>query len=160
MALTSITSLITSNIVTALGLIKTSSGYDFTPAAIEQERSLMVIDERYPFIEVSGPSVNVNTFEYTKGDEHILTYVISYRDRIDDTNFETDKPLPEQTANVIANIHKALMVDHTRGGYAITTRIKEYGYINYMSDTGENFEVFMSIEVQALIDSFNMTLNA
>jgi hypothetical protein len=156
MALTSITDSITDNVIDALELIDDEDGYDFTPGVVELERSIMIVNDRYPYISVSGPAANVEFAAATRTDIHTLSYIVSYIDLIDDTDTDDD-PLPKQAANVVANIHKAMMTDHTRGGKAITTRLREYGYINYDSDTGVHFEVYAAYEVEAHIDTFDLT---
>jgi len=154
----SITEKITDNIVSSLEAMSTDNDYDFTPGAVEQERSVQIIGDRYPFIEVAGPEGVVEPMKDTECDEHTLSYVITFVDKLNDTNYATDKPLTKQAASVVCNIHKALMADYTRGGYAIMTWLRGYGYTNYTADTGEHFEVYVLIEVQAHIDSFDMTL--
>jgi len=154
--MTSITSTITENIVTALKAMTLIGGYDFVPGAVEQERSEQIIANRYPFIEVAGPSGSVDVGAHSMGDMHTISYTITYCNKLNDTNIATDDPLSKQVASVVANLHKALMIDPTRGKNAIMTRMKEYGYVNYQTDTGEHFEVYLNIEVEAIIDSFDM----
>jgi hypothetical protein len=146
---------ITDDIVSALEAIS-NPDYGFTPGAVEQERSHLIVNGRYPFIEVAGSSATVEAGTYTQGDDHGIEYVITYLDILNDTDIDNDDPLPKQVASVVRDLHKALMVDHTRGGLAIMIRLREYGYTNYTADGGEHFEVYMIIEVQTIIDTFDM----
>jgi len=149
---------ITDNIVAALQNITTGNGYTFTAGAVEQERSVLIVNGRFPFVEVAGPIGSVDTGNQTQGDQHMLEYTITYLDKLNDTDVDNDDPLPEQVANVYGDIHKAMMVDHTRGGNAVMTRLVDYSYTNYtVEDSGEHFEVYMVFEIQSFIDSFDMT---
>lgn len=152
--------LITDNIVAALETITVANGYTWTVGAVEQERSVLIVNNRYPFIEVAGPMADVNTGHIANGsDEHTLEYVITYLNKLDDSDVLNDEPLTKQVASVYGAIHKAIMTDHTRGGYAVMTRLKDYGYSNFSDEQeGEHFDVFMVFEVQTFIDSFDMTL--
>jgi len=151
------TELITDDIVSTLAAMTVAGGYDFAPGAVEQERSVLIVNDRYPFIEVAGPSGSVEQGVHTQGDEHTIEYVVTYLDKLDDTDVDNDEPLPKQVASVIANIHKALMADHTRDSLAVMTTLKEYDYTNYTADSGPHFEIWMVWEVRAILDSFDMT---
>jgi hypothetical protein len=151
-----IASLITDNIIAALKAMTVVGGYDFAPGAVEQERSEQIIAGRYPFIEVAGPTGVIDFAAHSQGDIHTLSYTITYCDKLNDTNISTDDPLPKQIASVVGNLHKAIMVDHTRGGYAIKTMPRDYGYVSYQTDQGEHFEVYINIDVETLINTFNM----
>lgn len=153
----SIPELITDNIVSTFAAMTVVGGYDFAPAAVEQERSVQIVNGRYPFVEISGPSATVDFGSHTQGDIHRLRYLLTHLDKLDDTDIDNDDPLPKQVASVIANYHKAMMVDHTRGGYAHRTQLMEYDYESYASDEGPHFEVYMIFEVETILDIFDMT---
>jgi len=152
---TSIIELITDNLVSSLEAMTVVGGYDFAPAKVEQERSRQIIGDNYPFEEVAGPLGEIEP-KITEGDEHVLHYVITHLDKLDDTSAGSD-PLPKQVASVVANLHKAIMADHTRAGYAVTTAATEYGYINYDAGGVQMFEVYLMVDVTAIIDMFDMS---
>lgn len=156
--MSSIPELITDDIITALSAIATPD-YDFTPGAVEQERIIQDFDNRFPFIEVSGPNATIQFGKHTQGDQHNLEYVITYTDLLRyDGDIDSDDPLPKQTASVVQNLHKALMVDHTRGGYAVRTKPLEYGYAAFADESGNaHFEVYLIIQVESFIDIFDMS---
>ena len=150
-----VTEKITNNIESTLAAISLPD-YDFTPGAVEQERVVTDINQRFPFIEISGPEGQVAT-KTTRGALHTLEYVITYVDDITDSRLSSD-PLQKQTASVVGNLHKALMTDYTRGGLAQMTRLKNYGGSSYPDENEcETFEVWMVVEVDALIDMFDMS---
>lgn len=148
---------ITNDIETTLAAIATPD-YDFTPGGVEQERVVSDINDRYPFVEITGPDADVQFGKHTRGDLHKLEYVITYTDDISDNDVNSD-PLPKRTSSVVANLHKALMVDYARSGNAIMTRPLNYGHSIYLDENNTpKFEVFLVIEVEAMIDTFDMSL--
>lgn len=147
---------ITDNIQSTLQGVTEANGYDITVAAVEQERIIQQIDGRYPFVEIVGPLADVDN-DSTQADEHSLEYTVTYYDEYVDMNPDTQEAAPKQAASVVSNLHRALMVDHTRGGLAVMTRLSEYGYANYVDERQMPvFVVYMTIRVQTLIDTFNM----
>lgn len=154
----SITEKITDNIESALKQI-TLPEYDFTPGAVEQERVVTDKNNRFPYVEISGPSAEVQAYRHTRGDLHKLQYVVSYQDDISDYTLESP-PLPKQTASVVANLHRAIMADPTRGKNATITRLLDYGHTVYPDENNVPiFEVYAVFEVEAILNSFDMTIS-
>lgn len=150
-----ITALITQNIVAAITSVTTENGYDTNIEYCSQERISDRRDDRYPRVEIAGPALDIDQGTHTQGDQYDLEYTLFYYNPINDDSFD-DEPAPMQTQNVVADLIKGLMVDHTRGGYAIMTRPAEAFYtIEYTNDGGPVFVVALTVNVTAIIDSFN-----
>lgn len=150
--------LITNNVVTTIAGVTTANGYGTNIAECIQERIVMRANDAYPRVEVSGPAVSFSREEEgvnPRGRTKIkLEYSAFYYDQVDDSAAD-DEPVSKQTANVPADIIKALMVDRTRGGYAIMTTITDaYSSIDFI---GENpiFLWVITFEVETFINELN-----
>lgn len=110
------------NIVTTLAAITTGGGYNFSVG--ECLLGLKSITDSpgdiMPNIYIAGADEErKNIAQRTYGSD-LLVPVIGYVKLIDNA----DKPtLERMVSRLIADITKALMVDITRGGYAVTTEI-------------------------------------
>ena len=152
----SIVERITDDLVAALAAITVANGYDFDVAAVEQERSVQVVSDRFPFIEVSGPTAEVTRETTTQGDKHELSYEIAFLDAVSDLDIGTEAPYPKQVASVASALQRAIMADHTRGGLAAMTRVLEYGPQRvYDEQAGALNLVIMAVMVETYIDMFD-----
>jgi len=147
----SITSLITANLITDILKITTANGYNTNIAYCEQERLTERFNNRYPIVELAGPSIDVIQDEsYTQGYKYILEYTAIYRDTLDDSK-TSDNPVTYQARNVESDIIKGIMADHARGGYAIITYPTE-SY--YALDFGPNNEPIFTVVLTFKVETF------
>ena len=143
--------LISANIVT--------TGAGITGIALcEQERMSDRTNGVFPRLELAGPAITLSSEEEgvnsTGKQKCKLEYSFLYYDRINDEQSTTD-PASKQTRNVPADIIKALMVDHTRGGYAVmTTATDAYPTIDFIGDVPV-FLWVITFEVDTFIDMLN-----
>jgi hypothetical protein len=138
----SIYALITANIKTVLATITTANGYNTNVAIVEQERSFLNINNRFPYVLLleNEPSPNE---EYDQFRDDEFSYLIWYLDDADDAVTGTalsdvNTEFTYKNRNVPADIAKALKLDPTRGGYAQNTQI-----------TGWNHGFFIDGEIMA-----------
>jgi len=143
---------ISENIKTALGTLSTYGG---TPT-VERERSVLRISGRYPFIELSGPQIEV--ISRARGvDMCDLHYVARYFVDTNDDNTTSDGEITYLTRNVSGDIIKKLMEDTDRGDLAEYTFIDECGY-GFDVDEAANVVIYyvaVAFHVHARIDSTN-----
>lgn len=143
---------ITQNIKTTLAAITTYGG---TPT-VELERLFLNINDRYPFIEVGGPYSEVDTQTHNVAQtslEYVIKYCINYNDED-----QTEDEITYVTRNVHGDIIKALMVDPARAGYAVITKVEDYGYLFEEIEEGIEFHVYVILDITARIEATDPSL--
>ncbi len=153
-------SLITQNLVSSTAAITTVNGYNTNVLFCEQERVSERMNDRYPMVIVCGPAGSINPQdESTSALIHELEYTLVYFEKINDDNL-AEEPATQKTDNVVADLIKGVMADHTRGGNAIITRPTDYYYtIDFTSDGMPVFTIVLTIKVQTLLqwnDPYNI----
>jgi len=142
----------TQNIKTVLGAISTYGG---TPT-VELERVVLEINNRYPYIEISGPYIDVYP-QFTNVDVETAEYNILYFVNYNDED-QTEDEITYVTRNVAGEIWGALMADVTRGGNVINTSIKNWGNSFELVDGRNEFLVYVIIECTLRTDSTDPAL--
>jgi len=145
----SIIALISANRVTDILKVTTANGYSTNILYCEQERLTERGNNKYPRVELAGPSIDVEN-STTEGYKYTLEYVAIYQDRLDDS-LTTDNPVTYQARNVSSDIIKGWMDDHTCGGYAMITYPTE---TYYTLDLGPNGEPIFSVIVTFKVETF------
>ena len=143
---------ITQNIKTTLATITTYGGIP----TVELERLFLNINGRYPFIEVGGPYSEVETQPHNVAQtslEYIIKYCLEYNDED-----QTEDEITYVTRNVTGDIIKALMVDPTRNGNAVITKISDYGYLFEEVEEGIEFHVYVELDIMARIEATDPSL--
>jgi len=143
---------ITENLKTALESLFTYGG---TPT-VELERLYQRIGTRYPFIEVLGPYSEIETKMHNVTDtknEYTLMYYTDYNDET-----QTDDSIAYVTRNVAGDIIKQVMLDITRGGYAIVTKVVGYGNGFESYEDRLDYFVYVVLEITARIDALDPSL--
>jgi hypothetical protein len=148
----SIVSLINQNLITAISAITTANGYNTNIAYCEQERISERMNDRYPMVILCGPSASISPEDgHTSALNHELDYTLVYYEKINDDTL-TDEPATQKTDNVVADLIKGVMADHTRGGYAIITFPTDYYYtIDYTPDGMPMFAIVLTIKVKTIL---------
>ena len=144
----SIVSQITQNLKDRLESLSTYGG---TPT-VELSRCFLNINDRYPYIEIMGPTVEVETQTHQVADSK-LEYVLKYTVNGNDENETENGEMTYLTRNVAADIIKHIMNDISRGGLAQNTEATDYGADFEIVDEGIDYFVYVVIEIQALIDA-------
>ena len=144
----SIVSQITQNLKDRL---ETLSTYGGTPT-VELGRLFNTINNRYPYIEIIGPNVEVETQTHQVADSK-LEYVLKYTVDGNDENETENGEISYLTRNVAADIIKHVMNDISRGGLAQNTKATEYGADFEIVGENVDYFVYVVIEIQTLIDS-------
>lgn len=143
---------ITQNLKTALEGLDSYSG---TPT-VELERLFNVINNRYPYIFLAGPYTDQETQSYnvTKTKiEYTIQYYIKYNDED-----QTKDEITVATRNVAGDIVKKIMEDVNRGGFAILTKIKNYGNSFELVGDEVGFFIYVILEVYARFDATDIAL--
>jgi hypothetical protein len=145
---------ITANLKTALRAITIANGYSWTPGAVEEPRLNLSINNRYPYVLLTKTNAPSET-ENNQSTEEKIRYLITLIDVGNDEDQTQDGELTYTNRNKKADIIKAVMVDHTRGGLAETTRVIDKDDGVAKDNDGAFYYAYVEIEVQALIDSVN-----
>ena len=153
--------LISANLKTVLnGQAITYNGVEHTITAERQRRRLRVAG-RYPYIEICGPWVEVQTGSqqnvYNKN-HNKLYYQIELREDTINDDYEEGAdvtPITELTDNIAADLIKLIMADRTRGGNATNTNVINYGYYFDADTEALEYVVYLTIEVTAFINATN-----
>jgi len=143
---------ITQNIKTTLAAITTYGGIP----TVELERLFLNINDRYPYIEVGGPYSEVDTHPHNVAQtslEYVIRYCVDYNDQ--DQN---DDEITYVIRNVTGDIIKAVMVDPTRGGHAVITKIEDYGHLFEDIGDGIEFHVYVILDIMARIEATDPSL--
>jgi len=140
--------LITNDLETTL---EATSILGAVPGAVERERTYLLINNRYPFVEIQGPFVEVDTQTYEVA-MSMLGYLILVYVKHSDEEVSEDE-ITRYARNVAADVIKGLMVDPTRGNNALITKITERGYGFGEGDDTIDFFVYVGIEITAREDS-------
>lgn len=144
---------ITENLKTAL---ENLSSYGGTPT-VELERVHLNIGGRYPFIELLGPytekEAQIHNVAKTKV-EYVIKYYINYNDE----DYANDEAITYVTRNVAGDIIQQVMLDVSRGGYAIKTSLAGYGNAFEAQEERIEYFVYVVLEINARIDAKDPTL--
>uniref|UniRef100_A0A6M3M6E0 Tail protein n=1 Tax=viral metagenome TaxID=1070528 RepID=A0A6M3M6E0_9ZZZZ len=143
-----IVSQITQNLKDRLESLSTYGG---TPT-VELSRLFLNINDRYPYIEIIGPAVEVETQTHQVTDSK-LEYMIKYYINVNDENETENGEITYLTRNVAADIIKHIMNDVSRGNLAQNTKATEYGCDFEIVGEDVEFFVYVVIEIQALIEA-------
>lgn len=139
---------ITKNLKTALESLSTYGG---TPT-VEEERLYLTIGDRYPFVELSGPYSEVEPEMHNITDTK-LEYVIKYYVNYNDEDYKTKSAITFITRNVPGDIIQRVMVDVSRGSYAIKTSVVGYGNAFETQEERVEFFIYVVLEINARIDA-------
>lgn len=152
---------ITSNLKAAL---QTLDSYGGTPT-VEEERLFLTINNRYPFVLLSGPYSESNTQTHNVAITKVR-YNIQYFVQYNDENQDDDE-ITEVTKNVTGDIIKKVMEDVSRGSNAIKTTVTDYGnafelikggnVFGFVSDRIEFF-LYVVIDVLARLEATDPSL--
>lgn len=143
---------ITENLKTALESLST---YDGTPT-VELERLYTRINGRYPFVVLNGPYADVETQTHNTAHtvfEYVIQYFVDYNDEDQD-----EYAITYVTRNVAGDIIKQILLDTTRGGYAIFTRITGFGNGFDGGEEGFDYYVYVVIEVETRLEATDPSL--
>ena len=141
--------LITANRITDILKIVTPTYNTIIPYC-EQERLTERNNNKYPRVELAGPSVEIDNAADTQGYKYTLEYTAIYKAQLDDSN-STDDAVTYQARNVASDIIKGWMDDHTCGGNAVITYPTE-SY--YTLDFGPNDEPLFSVVVVFKVETY------
>lgn len=154
-----IRALITANIKAALQTITIANHYHTNIGTVEEKRSefnSVAEVDTFTLLELLPP---VNEEDYQHTEDETLKYMIYY---FNGKNDEKGKdPIQYEDRNVAADIQKSLMVDRTRGGYALNTRKISDGHNYYLQQSSSGSSsgsiaqmcTWVLIEVQTLINA-------
>ena len=131
--------------------LESLSTYGGTPT-VELSRLFSLINDRYPYIEIIGPIVEIETQTYQVADSQ-LTYILKYYINVNDENETENKEISYLVRNVAADIIKHIMNDPSRGSLAQNTKVLEYGADFEIIGEQVEFFVYVIIEIKALIEA-------
>jgi hypothetical protein len=143
---------ITKNLISVLHGKSITYGGSTRTTTCERERFVNVIDDRFPFIVLSGPIVEI--LNRAHGVVHsTLHYIVTFADNTINDEYDPDEsvaPITETMQDVIADLIKLVMVDRTRGGYANNTEYNGAGY--YFDDDGDTplFNIYLQLEIKSI----------
>lgn len=147
----SIIALISQNLVTTLDGKKLSRDLVRTITCEEQRLQTMRIE--YPYIAVVGPSVQVKS-RANKSAHCSLDYNLYLVDNeINDEQRRNANPVAYQMRNDVSDIIKFLMVDITRGGYAVRTHWNSYDPM--INPEGPEYIIALDIEIECFVNEFD-----
>ena len=140
------------NIVTTLGAITTGGGYNFSVG--ECMLGLKGLNDSpadiMPNIYIAGADEKRRNLAQRTYHSDIFVAVIGYVKQTD----TADKPkLERDLSKLIADITKALMVDVTRGGYAVTTEIGDIDTDKGAFAPVAGFEMVVRCQYRASVSS-------
>ena len=148
---------ITQDLINAIASVTPANGYNTTVACVERMRTILEINDRYPYALVIENAGDV-TEEFSSGAEEDLHYLVWYFAPINDavnpdplvSNVNTEFAYVNR--NVAADIIKAIKKDVSRGGMAQYTKCTSWDYGIYI-DNGEALPgVYLLIDVQTRVD--------
>jgi hypothetical protein len=148
-----ITAQITANRKALLAQMSTSNGDSFTPAAVEEQRLMLKIGSRYPYMQLLLGEVTPQT-ENNNTEDTPLDYLILLYDIYNDES-EQSQEIAYKYRNAVADITKKWMSDRTCGGLAQGTKRMSYDNGTVISNNKGDlfFVVAVHFQVQVLIDS-------
>lgn len=122
----------------------------------ELQRFIRKINNRYPFIEISGPAAEV--VSRASGLTNVnLHYLVEFRDnRISDDYIAgvNKDPITLTMANISADLQKISQLDITRGGNAENTNWGDFGYyFDVGPDDSQEFVVYQELTVQTKLSN-------
>jgi len=143
---------LTANRKAALKLLTIANGYSFTYGAVEEKRTILNINGRYPYIQLLKSVVVEN--ELNDLDHIKVMYAVLYEDVYNDESTSGDEII-YHFRNVNADIVKAWMVDRTCGGLASLTKVVDFDD-DVIDENGSTFyRSYVIFEVETHIDSNN-----
>lgn len=143
---------ITANLKTDL---KSLNSYGGSPT-VEEERLFMVINNRYPFIVINGPYSDANTQIHNVSNTK-LNYTIQYFVKYNDEDHSKSE-ITYVTRNVTGDIINKIMEDVTRGGFAIRTKITNFGNAFELISNRVEFFLYVVLEVSARLEATDPSL--
>ena len=143
---------ITNNLKNALELLSTYGG---TPT-VELERLFLSINGRYPYVEILGPYSEVETRMHNVADTK-LEYIIKYYLAYNDEDYANVSAITYVTRNVAGDIIKQVMLDVSRGSYAIKTSVVGHGNAFEAMEERVEFMIYVVLEITARIDAKDPT---
>ena len=151
----SITAQITANRKALLGQLSIANGDSFTPAVVEEQRLMLNIAGRYPYMQLLLGEVTPNG-ENNNTEDTPLDYLVLLYDIYNDAN-ATDPEIAYKYRNAVADITKKWFSDMTCGGLAQGTKRISYdnGAVIPNNKGDLFFVVAVHFEVQVLIDSLD-----
>lgn len=142
---------ITANRKTLLAAISTPT-YSFTPAAVEEQRLMLSIGGRFPYILLQKLPISP-TLQNNDSEETDIEYVVSFYDAYNDSSGDE---ITYKYRNVIADITKAWMADKTCAGLAEGTWRVEYHEGIMPDDKGNLFFIAWAVFiVKVFVDSLD-----
>jgi hypothetical protein len=153
-----IDALITANIKSVLGTVSVANGYNTNLGTVEEKRSVFnscALVNECTLLEKLPPSID-EYFQHTE--DGTLKFIIYYFNGEDDG--PGNNPIQYTDRNVCADIQKAMMVDRTRGGYALNTNVVNMGHNLFYQPSPQGSDIgtvctWILIEVQRLINEDN-----
>ena len=119
-------------------------------ATVNLERLYLKINDRYPYIEISGPHCEVEV-RSSKGEDTSIEYAIKYYIDKNDESIIANTEITYLTRNVTNVIIKKIMEDQHRRGLAENTKVIDYGFAFELIDEEIEFIIYVIIQVQSLI---------
>jgi hypothetical protein len=129
----SIRALITANVKATLETITVANGYETDIGTVDEKRSefdSMAETDSYTLLELLSPE---KEDDYQHTEDNKIKYIVYYFNGKNDE--KGNDPIQYTDRNVAADIQKALMVDRTRGGYALNTEKISDGHNYYMQQS-------------------------
>lgn len=143
---------ISANLKTAL---ESLDSYGGSPT-VEEERLFMSINNRYPFVLLNGPYSDINTQTHNVANTK-LNYTIQYFVKYNDED-QTKNEITYVTRNVTGDIINKVMEDITRGGYAIRTKITNFGNAFELISNRVEFFLYVVLEIEARLEATDPSL--
>lgn len=128
------------NVVSTIAAITTGGGYNFSIGQCQRgfKHYNAVPEDLFPSVYAAGADEDRKNSAQRTFTSSLMISVVGY---VKTTDAANTAALEQDIDNLIEDITKALMVDVTRGGYAVTT---ELGEIN--TDKGA-FTPYASVEI-------------
>jgi len=116
--------LIIDNVVSTLAGLTTVGGYNFNVGEAKRgfKHFNAVPEDKFPAFYVAGADEKRRNHSQREFRSDLLVSIVGYVRTADASNTEA---LEQDLDNLIEDATKALMLDVTRGGYAVTTEIGE-----------------------------------
>ena len=145
--------LITANMKAALEAIQGQPDYNTTIDTVEEARTVLRIEDQNYLLLQEERVRYLEDYQHTN--DVIYQYTIVFFSGNNDE--APNDPYAYQNRNVVADITKALMIDRTRGGYAMNTTIDESGP-DFFADSNNGMIIpvtSVAVDVHALVNADN-----
>lgn len=143
---------ITENLVAALNAKAITFNNKQQTITAEEQRAVMVIGDRYPYVHVCGPVVNV--VDRAHQTCHVrLEYVIELYTCLNDEYIsgENNLPITKVCADIHADLMKLIMASNSRGGLALKTNCDDFGHYFSGDVSSPDFVVWVHVVVETNI---------